>query len=181
MDSLSFEARRFLIALFEAVNADVGGQASMYAVGEQIGLEKAVAKSAAEELFGLSLAEIRTLSGGVGICPAGVEAARSLGAGPKKEADDQQAALGSGPVLTDAECKAVEDAIAQLKSESEALKLKWSDLTELVADVRTLEAQLSSPAPKTAIVKAVLESMTSQTAIEAAVAASQKMHALLGR
>ena len=63
-------AQQFLIQLFEQTKGDGSIQVSMYDIGELLGMDRDTASTVAQELMGLQLVEIRTLSGGIGIVAA---------------------------------------------------------------------------------------------------------------
>ena len=64
-------AQQFLIQLFEQTQGDVSIQVSMYDIGGLLGMDRDTASRVAQELMGQQLAEIRTLSGGIGISTDG--------------------------------------------------------------------------------------------------------------
>ena len=68
---LDESGQQFLIQLFEQTGGDSSAQASMYDVGEGLGLDRDTSLRVAETLMGLELVEIRTLSGGIGISTEG--------------------------------------------------------------------------------------------------------------
>ena len=144
--------KQFLIQLFEQTRGDSSVQASMYDVGGRMGLERDAASKVAEGLIGLQLVEIRTLSGGIGISAAGSEMVQDL-IGPL--APDAQASkkLGDEPHLDAAGQQAVEQIVTEIKDQVGTLGLDFDTLTELMADLKTIDAQLESSRPKTAIVR----------------------------
>ena len=83
---------------------------------------------------------------------AAVRLADQLGAVLDTEAGTGPS-LGNGPVLDDTDCQAVEQTAADLKSRMGEKKLDFDALAELVAELTSIDAQLSSPKPKTAIVR----------------------------
>ncbi len=156
-EEIDGEGQGFLLELFARTGGKTSAQVSMYTVGEGLGLERQAASSAGESLMGLGLVEVRTLAGGIGLTDAGVALARRFGAGP----GDQEPCLGSDPVVGEAVRRAVSEVGDGLKGESGKIGLDFEPLCELVADLKTMEAQLASPRPKTGIVRACLESMRS--------------------
>jgi len=54
--------QQFMIQLFEQTRGDQSVQVSMYDIGGLLGLERDAACRVAEELIGLQMVEIRTLS-----------------------------------------------------------------------------------------------------------------------
>jgi hypothetical protein len=154
-DSLDENESRFLIELYEQTEGRTEAQVSMYTIGGALGMEKPAAGRVAESLMDRALIAFRTLAGGVAITPEGVQEALQLGAGP-----GEALALGSAPVL-DAACRRAVDGLLaclrQIPHPSAAAIDPWP--RELAADIRTVEAQLASPRPKTAIVRECLRSI----------------------
>ena len=133
---LSETGQQFIIQLFEQTHGDQSAQASMYDIGSLLGLERDAASRVAEELIGLQLAEIRTLSGGIGISAAGSELVQGI-IGPQ-----------------------VEQIVTEIKNQTGTLGLEFDSLTELMADLKSIDSQLGSSRPKTAIVRECLYSIS---------------------
>ena len=74
-------SQQFLIQLFVQTGGDSSTQVSMYDVGEGLGLDRDTSSRVAETLIGLQLAEIRTLSGGIGISIEGANEVKHLTGG----------------------------------------------------------------------------------------------------
>ena len=158
MDEVNETEQKFLIRLYEQTGGDGTLQASMYAIGELLGLDRRAASRAAEGLIGLELVEIRTLSGGIAISAQGVQMVQSL-VGPPESAEGAAKCLGDGPLVDAAGRRAVQQVAADIKKRTGALGLNFDDLSALMADLKTLDAQLESPRPKTAIVRECLRSI----------------------
>ena len=148
----------FLTQLYEQTQGDVSTQVSMYDVGESIGLDRSTASKTAEELIGLEMVEIRTLSGGIGITDAGVSEINGLNAGHAGNSADGPT-LGSDPVLNDDTKEAVILLTTALKNDTGHLGLAFDQLNEFVSDIKTIETQLTSTRPKTAIVRECFRSL----------------------
>ncbi len=71
-DEIDISGQQFLIQLFEQTKGDSTVQVSMYDIGDQLGLDRDIASTVAQELIGSMLVEIRTLSGGIGISADGI-------------------------------------------------------------------------------------------------------------
>lgn len=155
LDDLS---QQFLITLFEQTNGDATVQVSMYDVGELLGMDRDTASAVAQELMGRQLAEIRTLSGGIGISANGSAMIQEI-LGPMTSGDSESANLGDGPLLTAGGQHSVDQIITELKSVAGSIGLDFDSLSELMADLKTIEAQLESPKPKTEIIRACLQSI----------------------
>lgn len=144
------DQKQFLLTLYDGLNGSASTQMSMYDVGASIGCEKPEALKIAESFMGMDLVEIRTLAGGIGLTEAGIEAARKLGAGGGA---GETPRLGNGPVVEDAGRDGVDAVTTALKAAAGGFGLPFDALTELVADLRTVDAQMMSPRPKTAILR----------------------------
>ena len=151
-NGLEEEGTRFLLGLFDAVNGDTSAKTSLYDVGETLGLDRDRANYVATELIGNGYAEIKTLSGAIGITDEGVSVARELGAGGSS-GRASGVRLGEGPVMDNDSKEACDAITAGLKSESAKLGLDFDAMSEMAADLKTIDAQLNSPRPKTAIVR----------------------------
>ena len=53
-----------------------------------------------------------------------------------------------------------EQIVANIKDQTGILGLNFDSLTELMADLKSIDAQLGSPRPKTAIIRACLRSIS---------------------
>jgi hypothetical protein len=147
-------ALELLLKVFESVGGDPARNVSMFAAGAALGWDRDAASARAQDLIGLGLLEIRTLSGAVGLAPDGIVAVRAV----RGSADDTAAApLGRGPALSAAERRRAAEVCAAVRAEATG----GHGLTpELDADLRTLAAQLESPHPKTAIVRECLRALS---------------------
>lgn len=162
MDLDTPEARAYLFELYTVTKGDTGAQASMHDVGAALGLEKADAAAMAESLMYQGFAELKTLSGGIGITAQGLEALdikvapapASTAASPGKETS-----LGRETVLGGQSKKAAETMIQDIKAGMAKDKGSYAFLEEMVMDIKTIEVQMLSPRPKTAVIREVFQSM----------------------
>jgi hypothetical protein len=150
----------FFRTLFIKTGGDINKQVSMHEIGNASDLDKSASKNIAEELMSLGLIDIRTLSGGIGLSEEGVLEAQSRfsdipGISPVG------ISLGNDPVVSEKTGAAITDILTGLKPRIGKLGMAFDDLTELLADIQSLEAQLRSSRPKTAIVRECLRSMLS--------------------
>ena len=152
MADLSDNGKRLLTELFARTGGDTAATESMFDVGEAAGLNRDQAGAAGEELIGWGLVEVRTLSGGIAIAESGIQEAHKMGIGAQK-ADETGFQLGAEPVLDDAGARAVDRIVSRIKSRAETLGLGFERLSEMVADLKSIDAQLASPRPKTAMIK----------------------------
>ena len=159
--------RNFLIQLYTETNGDASMQVSMYDIGNMLGLERDDASRVAEDLMGWELVEIRTLSGGIGIHPEAVTEIRTL-AGDDGPGAENNSRLGRDLILGEAGRQVIEDLSGEIKSQAGALGLGFETLSELMADLKTMDAQLDSPRPKTSIFRQCLGSIKDNIAKTAA-------------
>ncbi|MGD2185803.1 MAG: hypothetical protein PVI71_06730 [Desulfobacterales bacterium] len=150
--------QQFLIQLFELTSGDSSAQVSMYDVGEGLGMDRDTSSRVAENLIGLQLVEIRTLSGGIGISTHGANEVKRL-VGRTPLADELHGKLTDQPVMDSISCRAVEQTTGELKSQAGNLGLHFDGLSELLADLKSIDAQLGSSRPKTAIIRECLRSI----------------------
>jgi hypothetical protein len=156
MDTDSPEALNYLAELYQRTAGDVSVQVSMYEVGAAVDMEKTAAGKLAEDLIGDGLVEVKTLSGGIGITALGIEQVQAAGLAGGAAAP---VALGDGPLLEGENKAAVVSLVREIKSAAAQKSGSYDSLEEMVIDIKTLEVQLLSPRPKTAIVREVLLSM----------------------
>ena len=157
-DEIDITAQQFLIQLFEQTKGDSTVQVSMYDIGDRLGLERENASMATQELIGSMLVEIRTLSGGIGISAEGSMMAQKL-IGPAAAGGDEFSELDDTPFLNSSGRQAVEQIVSELKNQAGSLELNFDTLTELMADLKTIDAQLESSRPKTVIIRECLFSV----------------------
>jgi hypothetical protein len=179
ISELDEAGRQFLIQLFEQTGGDPCAQVSMYDVGEGLGLDRDSSSRTAETLIGLQMAEIRTLSGGIGISTEGASEVKRL-TGGATPADDSPNTLTDQPVMDPVSCQGLEQITGELKNQTGTLGLDFDRLSELMADLKTIDAQLGSSRPKTAIIRECLRALKEilEDATEAEVLL--KIKALLG-
>ncbi len=158
MTAGSPEERAYLLELYQRTQDDTSSQVSMFDIGAAVGLDKTQAGKMAEDLIGQGWVEVKTLSGGIGITAEGITAARASGAKTSSAAGLQ---LGTGPVLDENSQKAVERIFENIRMRVPDLKGGYNRIEEVVVDIKTVETQLLSPHPKTAIVREVLRSLQS--------------------
>jgi hypothetical protein len=178
-NELDDSGQQFLIQLFEQTGGDPTAQVSMYDVGECLGLDRDTASRVAENLIGLQLVEIRTLSGGVGISADGASQVRHL-TGSTPAADRSPGKLTDQPVMDSISRRGVEQVAEDLKSHAGNLGLDFDGLSELMADLKTMDAQLGSSRPKTAIIRECLLSLKEVLEDSAETEVLLKVKALLG-
>lgn len=152
------ETKAYLTELCSRTQGDTDAQVSMYDIGTAIGLQKAEAGMMAEELIVQGLAELKSLSGGIGITSEGVEMIRGKTvAAPIPAGDALQ--LGSGTVLGDKGRQAVEKVLGNVRMAVLKFNATFGQLEEIVIDIKTIETQMLSPNPKIAVIREVLRSL----------------------
>ncbi|BCL63004.1 hypothetical protein DGMP_36970 [Desulfomarina profundi] len=67
--------------------------------------------------------------------------------------------LGDGPVLEESEKKGIADLLVEIRLATAQNNVEYTLLEEIVFDIKTLEIQLLSPRPKTAVAREVLLSL----------------------
>ena len=152
------EAMNFLMELSKITSNDPASQVSMYEVGAALGMEKAEAGKVAEELIGNGLVEVKTLAGGIAITAQGLEAVH---ASQGNDASAGEMVLGSEPVLDEQGRQSMETLVADIARHMEKATVAYAAIEEMVMDIKTIQTQLLSPKPKTAILREVLRSLQS--------------------
>jgi len=178
-DDIEGDDRRFLLELFEQAGGETSAKVSMYAVGDSLGLDRQAASHIGENLMGLGLVEVRTLAGAIGMTHDGVSAARHHGAGGGGGEDVVR--LGNEEVMGESVQCAVAEVTGGLKCESGRLGLDFDPLSELVADLKTIDTQLMSPRPKTGIIRECLHSIRGVLGENKAGEWAARIDRLLGR
>ena len=153
--------RQFLTELYTQTDGNASIQVSMFDIGEHMGLDRDRASRTAESLIGSGFVTVKTLSGGIGITDDGVAEALRLGCGTGAPAGDGPAGIGDGPLLGETVCRRIEQIVAVLKTQAGERSWCFESLTELMADLKTIDAQMISPRPKTAIVRECFRSIQS--------------------
>jgi hypothetical protein len=157
LDEMDEPARQFLKRLFDQTSGQTSRQISMYAIGAELGWDREAATQAAQDLMASGLVDIRTLSGGIGLSTEGAAVMQAaLGSANGSPAMPRLAAR---RIMDKTACAAVERACDAIKAQAGSLGLDFDTLAELMADLKTIADQLSSPRPKTAIVRESLRSL----------------------
>lgn len=148
---LDKNGERFLIELFNQTKGNTSAKVSMYDIGAKLGMNKNLSSRTAEVIIAWELAEVRTLSGAIGITEAGIEEARKSGAAGSEFSGGLR--LKDTPVIDDSGCKMIEQFLIPLKNKIGSMGFNFDDMTEIVADLKTIDAQLTSSRVKTAIIR----------------------------
>lgn len=150
------EKDRFLQELFRTSGGNSDTQISMYQIGDSLGFSKSEVSALSEDLIIDGLVELRTLSGAVSITPEGLAA---LGITAETDTASALPRLSGEKVLTGDDRQLLVDLINKTKQCTFGNDTELSALEELLIDLKTIEVQLLSDRPKTAIIRAVLLSM----------------------
>lgn len=156
------QMKSFLRQLYQMSDGDTDTAVSMYDIGAILGLEKSAAGTIAEDLIIDGYAELKTLSGGITITAEGLQALDIKV--PSSAGADAHAAnivvLTTTEVLDAEALQAVEKILEEIKGAVGGTTADYGKIEELVIDIKTLETQLLSGRPKTAIAREVLRSLS---------------------
>lgn len=161
MDAQAEHINDFLHELYKQTDGDIESQASMHQVGALIGLEKTAAAALAEDLMVSDLVELKTLAGEIGITQAGLDLLAQSGRIQQAQAQGQGQRLSGEKVLTDEDRSIIQNIVGDIQQAVATTHLDYPRLEEMVVDLKTIEVQLLSVRPKTAIIRAVLSSLSS--------------------
>ncbi len=176
MDVSSPEVHAYLYQLNKKVGSDLNAQVSMYEVGEALGLETDTAAQMAEVLFVGGHAELKTLSGGIGITVKGMQV---LGITPVASGT-QSPSLSGEPVVTESDRMHIQALLDDIKSVLSSCDGDYESLETLIMDIKTLEVQMLSSAPKAAIVKEIFKSMAQTLPEKGGADAVSRIGAMIG-
>ena len=155
MDTMNPQAKKYLDELFQRTQGRVDAQVSMFDIGAVMGLEKEAARKMAEDLIAEGWVEIKTLSGGIGITPQGIDQAQNTSGG----VPGAGFSLGNGTVLEEQGRRALDAVLNGVKNHLTNHPTDFTRLEEMVIDIKTIDVQLLSPRPKTEAIRAVLRSL----------------------
>jgi len=146
---------RFLKELYTVTDGESSGQASMYEIGEKIGLERADAGALAEDLMVEGLVELKTLSGAISITPEGL---RLIDRGTEA-ASAASVKLGNDRLVGEEALKAIERMVGEIQAAVVDAPVSVGELEPLVIDLKTIGVYLLSPSPRSAVVRELLSSL----------------------
>lgn len=176
LSDLETTARDFILELHRSTEGNTDAQVSMYTIGEAFGLDRDASTAVAEDLMAQGLVEIRTLAGAIGLSDQGAE----LTADGRDTGGGDGLRLGTASPLTPSQCEGVDALLTQLKSELGRSGLAFEALSEMIADIRTIETQMTSPHPKTAIIRECFTSMRQTAATNRQTEWQRLVEGLLG-
>jgi len=176
------EHHPFFLQMLTELHRRTGGKSSasesMYDLGAAVGMDRQDAQEAGQALIGAGLADIVSLSGKIGITVEGI--AYLEGRGAVAPARSEVVRLGSAAVVEPAAREAVEAVLARIKADASDYRWPFEALSEMMADLRTAEAQLASPHPKTAILRECLRAVRALLDRNGAPGAIARIDALIG-
>ena len=150
--------KKFLLNIYKQVNGDVSVKVSVYDTGTDMGIEKDKALSITQLLVGYGMLELVSLSGSVCLTEAG--RTELVTSGEINKQDDKTGVFIKDTYVLDKNIhQVIELLVAQIKIFAGSESMAYELLEELFADIRTIDAQLLSPRPKTVIIKKCMESM----------------------
>lgn len=145
----------FLRLLYEKTEGNsMTGRARYADVGRELGLTDDETTAIAMFLKERGLGTFPAMGGSYAITPSGVDQVETWNR--ERESQPQPPSATGAVILTVAESRDVEAALALLEREEVAGKLGGDDLAEFESELTTATAQLRSPRPKRAILKAAL-------------------------
>ncbi len=146
----------YLTELYTQTQGDIECQVSMYDVGTILGLDDDISGEIAQSLFIQGVAELKTLSGGIGITLEGLKA---LNVAIPKNSNEPNYSLGNTIALQPEDAQIVEKILDKIKETMASSKLEYDQIEECVIDIKTIETQMLSIHPKTAIIKEIFRSL----------------------
>ena len=157
METNANRSEDFLLELYNQTEGNPDNQVSMHNIGEAIGMEKGEASSLAEDLIMDQFVELKTLSGGIGITTSGLEFLQRKGIVQSGATTTYH--LSSEKILTTDDREAITSIVTNIQMSIPHVGLTYNDLEEFIIDVKTLETQLLSSTPKTAVVRELLRAL----------------------
>ena len=159
---MSFEeshplVQQMLAELHRQTGGDLSAKVSMFTLGQSLGIDREAAQEAGQALIASGLAVIVSLSGAISITAEGLSRVDAGGASGGQ--CGAAIRLGDEKILSVEARSVLESVTADIKSQAGRRGWPFEALSEITADLRTLDAQLQSPRPKTAIVRACLQSI----------------------
>ncbi len=146
----------FLYELYTVTNGDPAQIASSQDIGATLGIDTDDAAEISQTLCIKGLAELKTLSGGIGITRQGLKALDITAA---KDSNLALFTLGKDLVLNLESIEIVDLMLAEIKKAISENKQSYSQIEEMVIDLKTIEVQMLSPQPKTQVVREIFRSL----------------------
>ena len=157
MDLSNPELTAYLNQVKDMTGADPAQQVSMYDAGEALGLDRSQAEEMAQALFIEEYAELKTLSGGIGITASGLKA---LGVPlPKSASGSANDTISREYVMTEEDKQVLDRLLEDVKSAIAGQPVDYTLLDSVVTDIKTIELHMLSPEPKTGVIRALIDSI----------------------
>lgn len=157
MDLNNPELTAYLNQVKDMTGADPDQQASMYDAGEALGLDRSQAEEMAQALFIEEYAELKTLSGGIGITEAGLNA---LGVSlPKSAKGNARDTISREYMMTEEDRQVLDRLLEEVKTAIAGQPADYTLLDTVVTDIKTMELHMLSPEPKTGVIRALIDSL----------------------
>ena len=179
---------RFLHRLWDVSGGDEHNWHSMWAIGEDLGLDKTATLRILQYLGGENLAVMRTLNGMTGITHYGIQEVEQalsrpsqpshyfppvnfISIGTMSHSTIQQASSGAMQQVQfdDGKIQQLQAVVAEIRQQLDNLQLANDERQQVQAELSTIEAQLAAPKPKRSIIAECLASL--RTILEQATAA----------
>lgn len=178
MSTATQEEKSFILELHKMTGGDVDAQVSMYDIGATLGMDKGATTAMSQDLMIEELVELKTLSGGIGITRKGLDLLQRDGliAGAALPV----VSLSRGLIIDRQDREQIDGLLNEINRGIYSSSTRYEQLAELVIDVKTLETQLLSPRPKTAVVRATLASAIHSLAAVGSGELSEKIKDFIG-
>jgi hypothetical protein len=176
MDIMDSKTERYLEELFKLTEGKIDSTVSMFDIGAVMGLERDAARRTAEDLIAEGLVEIKTLSGAIGITPQGIDLAQSMGCVETAAG----LTLGTAPLLEESGRRALDTVLNAIKEHLSKAPIAFDRLEEIIIDIKTIEVQLLSNRPKTAIIRTVLDSLKEALHAAGAATLAEDLNKMIG-
>ncbi len=152
MGNDDLEIRAFLFELYTQTNGNLDAQVSMYDIGTAVGLERTDVEEMAQSLYIQGLAEMKTLSGGIGITVAGL---KFLDIKVEAKGGDLYQ-LPFKKNLDKTDMVEVDNIVQHIKEVISEQKQDYNKIEALVIDIKCIEIQMLSPNPTTEVIRQLL-------------------------
>jgi hypothetical protein len=151
--------RTYLNLLYQKTEGNPSRAFSMFDIGSMMDLDRELSKKTAENLIGFGFIDIRTLSGAIGLTSDGIAEVEKES---RENINPQEPSLvmGDEPIMGKAISEALDVLILKLKSSAGNLHLDYMQQVEFTSDLKTIDAQMASSRPKTAIIRETLISLS---------------------
>lgn len=160
MDIADAESKSFMLELYTMTKGNTETQVSMHDVGESLGLDRDGSSAIAEDLIIDEFIELKTLSGGIGITPKGLEALQL--AGMVTGVSNGLGKLSDSPFLDEKGLKTLHTLLNKVKDALSSPDAPYNQLEEIILDIKTVEVQLLSTRPSTPVVREILKSLAAR-------------------